>query len=697
MDRDRDNGKDIDITEPEELLVIVKKIKAVPKIKPSRSFRMRMAFYSLFPGLSLLNSAGAVKPKKTESSGGRLPNVHRLPALRYTTAAAFMLLIALLVFSGLTFAARNSNPGDSLYSLKRVREGLELAFTFDQSEKMEKTLSFAERRLDELDFMLENDRLDSDGIKAVIEDYRSKTSTVAGALQAGKLAGAGNIESQYSALITAENNIEKRLAAAGPVGTLKPAGEAVVTVKDTQGGLHFENGAGSIPGVTDSKGRFSFSAVVDDPEKVSNMDVLIEADGKTAVVPAFTPVRSVKCGQFEAGIDPTPGTLELGQSEAFTLTLAREGRAAHDTMLRLSDSSGTSSINSRGSTVSLKTDESGAVSFEVTKTSVEQVSRISLDILDNGWNPMGEILAIGGVDASGAGNKTSGTVKAQNTKSPDGSENIVLENGLLRVSVNGGSGDVITAISRNGETSCGPVSDPCLSAGNGTAVSGCKVKGPVLTFAKPDSASYEITYEISKENCTLTKKYSVTLNKNREFATVDCVVQTDGTAGDLREQASDLYRLEFGRNSQVSISGKEIKAPGDENPTIVDFKLSEPYSTVESTGGVSFISCTAGSPGCPDTWVLGNNFLNMRLDPACFRNGSAVKVSALVSAAGPEDTRKLEQESKKNGGLAIDMMQVIGGSGNGFVVRTRPECADIRKGRQNFTITVYKEYEKLFD
>ncbi|MBN1288891.1 MAG: hypothetical protein JXA49_04560 [Actinobacteria bacterium] len=695
MDRKHDNGKEIDITEPEELVVIVKKIKSIPKIKPSRLLKLKVSFYSLFPGFALFGDTGTFKSGKAGMPAGKSTDRYRSPAFRYSTAAASVLIAVLLVFSGLTVAARNSNPGDALYSLKRARESLELAFTFDRSMEMEKTLIFAEKRLAELDFMLENDRLDPDGITAVIDDYKSKTALVAHAIQTGELDGAGNLKSRFNALVTAENNIEKRLVAAGPAGTMKPAGNAHVTVKDVEGGLSFKDGGDSISGSTDSRGIYSFNAVVTNPGEINDMEVVVEAEGRTAVVPAFSPVHSVKCGPFEAEVYPPPGTLELNQSDSFSLTVLNEGRAASGTTVRLCDSTGTSSIEGRGAAASLITDENGTVSFEITKTSVEQVSRISLDILDNGWNPLGEILAVGGVNTGGADSKASGKVEARATKSPAGYENIVLDNGLVRVSVNGGSGDIITAITRNGETA-GPVTDPGVQSGSATADNGRKLEGPVLTFTGPDSAVYEVSHEINSENRTLTKIYSVSLKKDQPYATIDCTIQADGT-GWKSEPALDLYRLEFRNGSRVSISGKETKQPGDEKAAVVSFNPGKPYAAAESAGGLSFIACPAGFAEYPDSWVLGRGYLDMRLESSRFQNGSIVKVSALVTAADPKDARKLELESMKTGGVAPGMDPVAGVSRTGFAVRTRPECEELRKGEQRFTITVFKEYEKLFD
>ncbi|MCA1831961.1 MAG: DUF5667 domain-containing protein [Actinomycetota bacterium] len=63
------------------------------------------------------------------------------------TAAAVMMLLV----SGAAFAASaGSKPGDTLYSMKRARESLQLAVTFGAVPKAHKQLDFARERLEEI-------------------------------------------------------------------------------------------------------------------------------------------------------------------------------------------------------------------------------------------------------------------------------------------------------------------------------------------------------------------------------------------------------------------------------------------------------------------------------------------------------------------------------------------------------------------
>jgi hypothetical protein len=70
------------------------------------------------------------------------------------TVILTLLMTALL----LTYAARSSVPGDFLYGIKTLSENVQLALTFDPQRKAELEAEFNQRRLPEIDQLLQQNR-----------------------------------------------------------------------------------------------------------------------------------------------------------------------------------------------------------------------------------------------------------------------------------------------------------------------------------------------------------------------------------------------------------------------------------------------------------------------------------------------------------------------------------------------------------
>lgn len=83
-------------------------------------------------------------------------NLSRLKEVKMGTIITLIVLLG-LVLSGTTAvqASQNDLPGDPLYQVKLISEGVRLDLTMDPEEKMNLDLSFALRRVDEIEEMIE--------------------------------------------------------------------------------------------------------------------------------------------------------------------------------------------------------------------------------------------------------------------------------------------------------------------------------------------------------------------------------------------------------------------------------------------------------------------------------------------------------------------------------------------------------------
>lgn len=698
MDDKHKTDKQIKITEPEDLLLVVEKMKSIPRIKPSRLFNAKVAFFSMFPTAWLLLTEDHPVHKLSERLSEPVHLRHKYAA-RYSTVAAVALVAALLIFSGLTLAARDSNPGDLLYSFKRARENIQVAFTFDRSKKVKKTLSLAETRLDELDHVINEDNPNPACIREVIEDYDSKVASVDHDLAEGKLAGSGNIEARLNAVETAKDNLQKRLVAAAPTAILTPAEDARVTVKDSQGAVRFgKDGNTSASGETDNDGNFSFTAEVDDIEAAGNMEVTVEADGRTAVVPAYYPAAPVIYGPYQASVTPQSSTIKKGQSQTYKLTLSQDGAAAAGKTIRLSDLSHTGNIDGKVSQAVLETDKNGDCVFEVTKTSVGRPSRISLEVLNGDWKTVGEVLALGSVDIDNAENTAAPAVTTRTTGTTAGGRNIVMENGLITVSVNDKNKDIITGCSSTGsDGDSSRVTEPLLSGSNNNTLTEQNISKPALISSGPGEAAYEVSYEIAGEDAILTKTYVVTLKRGQPYASIDCTLNLKGSSEQLNDTIFDICRVPFAAGSVAEIAGNEATIPDDGKPSVFSFNRSKPYAGIESSEKLTFISSPSWSGDNPESWILGSDYIQMRPNERLLQGGKSIKVSAIIAPDSSKYSEELEKYSTSGAALEYKDTASRSDTPMGFVVATEPSGNDIKSGSQRFTITVYKEYEKLLD
>ncbi|HEY5532551.1 MAG TPA: DUF5667 domain-containing protein, partial [Candidatus Anoxymicrobiaceae bacterium] len=348
------NGK-----EPEDLLAIVERMRSLPRMEPSHAFKVRMLLYSHIPSL------GVYVANKREAS-----NIERLilgedtgkqrgwvaSAARVSAAVAVVLLMVFGVFGTLIFAARNSKPGDALYSMKRFGEDFELAFTWSDTGRAQKNLSLALARLSELDYLISRKDLDASEVKSIVSDYGYRTRTVEDMLSRdGSLTDAQGVASQLKVVKTTEKDVEKRLAAAGPQASLAAADNADLTVRDSTGNPSL-SGKSTLYTRTDKSGRASFVADLG-ATKADDLEVLIEDDGRTEMLPVYPVDQRPAGGTLKASVTPEASALMIGQPQMFTLTLVSNGDdPVAGRQIRLSDTTGTSYINGSNGDANVVTD-----------------------------------------------------------------------------------------------------------------------------------------------------------------------------------------------------------------------------------------------------------------------------------------------------------------------------------------------------
>jgi hypothetical protein len=99
-------------------------------------------------------------------------------------AAVAITLVLTLVMAALVlnYLARDTIPNDFLYSVKRISESVQLAFTFNQGRQVELEERFNERRLAELDQLIQQKRAATIEFKGTLETKGTNLWVVEGHL-----------------------------------------------------------------------------------------------------------------------------------------------------------------------------------------------------------------------------------------------------------------------------------------------------------------------------------------------------------------------------------------------------------------------------------------------------------------------------------------------------------------------------------
>lgn len=686
MKRHEAGGIDNSAVNDSETLELIKAIRDLPRVRPGRSLSARVRVYSWFPmlGLRLENRREAARINRGITGNRARAGVFTVPLYRVAAATAVILLMAFGILGSLSLMAGNSKPGDALYSVKRLSENVEMAFTWNKSSRIEKSLTLANRRLSELDFLLESDRLTADKVDSVAIDYGERTRAVEEMLRVdGKIDNAGAAALELTTLQAKERNLEKKLAAAGPHLSLVPARGASLTVKDT--GALRSQGAGSISVKTtaDDRGGLTFNFDNRVPGSESRLEVYVEADGRSQILPVYP--RACAAGtKARCSVSPAPRSVQVGSPTPLTAAFTgSDGSPLANRRVLLEDSSGTSSIDGTFGEKEFLTDALGRCRFTLTKESLDRVTRVTARVHDGTWQDLGEVLVTGGLRLPAEAG--SHPVKATAAGPREGPQDIELDNGLLRLECAAGARDQVigsvTCLSNS--AAAGPLAEPAASGAS--AVPGTRRSGPELISSGNSSASYRVTFDIPERDGMLRKVYTVTVDAGSPYVVVDCLATVNGAASGLPLDAGAVTTPE---GTLVKVGGRD-HARGEET-TLAGFDPLSPFATFEAAGGQVVYACPSDSKRQPVTWVLERGRLFPRLDPS---RGETSPVTMMLAVT---DSRKaLEVQEQAASGLFRSESDPEPGdcSSSGFMVVADP--TDPGRGVQRVTINVYKRYRNL--
>ncbi|MCG2795957.1 MAG: DUF5667 domain-containing protein [Actinomycetia bacterium] len=685
METGRDHHGRGDKEEHEDLVAIVREIRSIPRHSPRPVFRFKVFVFALFPGLTSSFATGRAEGEK--------PRRRTVPTpLRAAACSALVLAVAMLIFGGLSLAARNSKPGDDLYFVKRAWESVDLAFTWDRAAKARKYLDLADTRLSELDRLIQAGQLTPDRIDAAGHDYVSKTRAVTEMLaEDGTLAQAPAIAARLGVLKTTGKNIERRLAASEPQMVLARAGGARVRVSDSAKRPTGGPGKTSFEGRADRNGNISFEFNAADGSAARALDVTVEQDGRTQVAPLY-PMSEFKAssGRITARVEPAAPILVIDQPRSFTMTVSGTSTPAVEVGLR--DSTGTSTINGTTGEAVLETDQAGRCSFTLTKTSPAQSSRIMLRVYDGGAIDMGEVMTIGGIKAPQGG---SAGVSAKITGPRENPQSIELSNGLLTVRVvRGEPGRVVSGVSRAGAPgSAGPLIDP-LAEGEPAAL------GPRLTFANGEAAAYEVGFDAASGGQKVRMLYLVVLERGNTYASVRCTEEaSEGGAPARGAPSGETLRLSTPEGSRLEVSGKRFANTGLESPVLFSFDFGDPIVTCRTAdGATAVVACPIDSGRYPCSWVVGNGYVGVESfvsNQYRLSDSGLTVMVGLTDSAGASELLEKARDGIGIGDPAAARADQAELTSDGFLLKTEPACVGLKAGAQRIRLTVYKQYEKI--
>ncbi|MCC7130937.1 MAG: hypothetical protein IT297_11125, partial [Anaerolineae bacterium] len=165
----------------------------------------------------------------------------------FTFVAAFV-LVAVFLFGGAgmtAYASHSALPGDALYSVKTGVEQTRVTLARDAADKARLNLAFAERRLDEIARLIENNR--AADIAQAVQEYEKYVQSAIAELEtvaAGDPTGAQELASQAAVLL---NRYAQTLS--GMVGALSDTARTEV-----ERAIQVSNAAGSLSGETEFVG-----------------------------------------------------------------------------------------------------------------------------------------------------------------------------------------------------------------------------------------------------------------------------------------------------------------------------------------------------------------------------------------------------------------------------------------------------------
>lgn len=680
--KEKEGDHEINRIEPGDL-PIIQRIGSIPRIRPRLLFRIRIFIYTLLPG-----PAAELVENKPRAGDAKARERRPLAiGLRAAAITGLALLFCFSIFAGLTLMARNSLPGDALYGVKRAREKMELAFTWGETDKARKNLDLAGRRIEELDKLIEADKVTPEKVESVARDFNENTQAVTRILHHdGGLQGAGTIANQLKVVKSEKENVVKRLSAEKPESVLASASGANIMISDGSTGACIDRGTANESG----EFQFEYDPLSDgEPEE---LEASIELEGRSATLPLWPAEKNgvIQSGSITVRVEPVVSCLAVGEPELFTLYLSdANGRGSSGRQLRLRDSTSTSTINGKNSEVCITTDDRGRCQFTVDKTSASRVSRISLRVIDAADPDIGDIIVAGGIQKPVESNVD--TVNVRSAGTSERLQSIEMSNGILTVSLNGGHpGRIISSVNHSTRSiNAGPLDDPEM---RNRAQAGLTVPtdGPSLLYADEEAAGYQIAFETDE----IRKTYRVALQKGKSYAVVSCGVDhidDDGT-GEESPSLVGISNLQIPTGAMVVVGGNAVDASEFQQSAILGFSAGAPYATCETGSGVVSVTCPIDSDTYPDSWTVSENHVGLNLLESALK-GTDRSVTTIIALADAGQTEQILSEALQ--GLGEVEPETDGESSDGFLLEVSPDPEALGNGNRQVVVTVYKKYQKV--
>lgn len=169
----------------EPLLRIALKIPEIPEVKPSSSFRIKARVQLM----DQIHDRRAVTKRPWSRYNMETEQIQ----LRRRFSMAGIVIAIVLALSaiggGTAYASQASLPGDTLYPVKLATEELRMMLPGDDVAKIERALGFADRRVEEMATLAENDRPQHLG--AAAERYEDAINNVLTRLERARAGGPG--------------------------------------------------------------------------------------------------------------------------------------------------------------------------------------------------------------------------------------------------------------------------------------------------------------------------------------------------------------------------------------------------------------------------------------------------------------------------------------------------------------------------
>jgi len=203
----------------EPLLRIALEIREPPYLKPSPGFKLRARVWLM----EQIHESGAVAKRPSFRHDNRvkpIPERSRFSMARVVVAIA----LAVAALGGVTaYAAQASLPGDALYPVKAGTERMGMMMLADDVARAERGLGFADRRIVEIEALVEQGR--SEYLDVAAEEYERALNT---ALAKIEQAGDRGLDTEGITMSVAEATVKHMDALAKVYDEVPPEAEHAI-------------------------------------------------------------------------------------------------------------------------------------------------------------------------------------------------------------------------------------------------------------------------------------------------------------------------------------------------------------------------------------------------------------------------------------------------------------------------------------